>query len=191
MGATTRFVRRRAPDGRLIATRAYFPDRLDQAVRQKTRWVFGIAFQGWDRLGWHRAPVEIWMRLRDRRGPLTALVLFAAYTVLLLAGVGWLASLAGIVHETELAPALILILIANFASFVWRCVMRFGFTAREYGAVEGARAVLRVPVANIVAIMAGRRALFGYVRSLCGATPRWDKTEHDAHPALAMREAIA
>lgn len=37
MGGRTRFVRRRALDGRLIATRAYFPDRLDRAVRQKTR----------------------------------------------------------------------------------------------------------------------------------------------------------
>ena len=191
MGGRTRFVRRRAPDGRLIATRAYFPDRLDHAVRQKTRWVFGIAFQGWDRLGWHRSPAEIWMRLRDRRGPLTALVLAVAYAVLLVAGVGWLASLAGIVHSAELSPLLTFILLANFASFAWRCAMRFGFTAREYGMVEGMRAVLRIPVTNIVAIMAGRRALFGYVRSLRGATPQWDKTEHHAHPALAIRQAIA
>ena len=191
MGGRTRFVRRRAPDGRLIATRAYFPHRLDQAVRQKTRWVFGIAFQGWDRLGWHRSPVEIWMRLRDRRGPLTALVLSIAYAALLLAGMGWLAGLAGITHTAELTSALTIVLLVNFVSFAWRCAMRFGFTAREYGLVEGVRAVLRIPVANIVAIMAGRRALFAYIHSLCGPLPRWDKTEHEIHPTLAMREAIA
>ncbi|WP_374409027.1 glycosyl transferase family protein [Pelagerythrobacter sp.] len=191
MGGHTRFVRRRAPDARLIATRAYFPDRLDHAVRQKTRWVFEIAFQGWDRLGWHRAPVEIWMRLRDRRGPLTALVLAVAYAVLLLAGIGWVAGLAGVTHAAPLSPLLASILLANFASFAWRCVMRFGFTAREYGMAEGLRAVARIPLTNVIAIMAGRRALFGYVRSLRGTTPRWDKTEHAAHPALAMREAIA
>jgi adsorption protein B len=43
--------------------------------------------------------------------------------------------------------------------------------------------VARIPVANVIAIMAGRRALFAYVRTLRGARPRWDKTYHHAHPA--------
>ncbi len=75
MGRTARFLRYRHANGRLVATRAYSPAELDLAVRQKTRWIHGIAFQGWDRLGWHGRPAEIWMRIRDRRGPLTALVL--------------------------------------------------------------------------------------------------------------------
>ena len=50
----SRFLRQRAADGSLIATRAYFPCTLDTAVRQKTRWIHGIALQGWDRLGWSR-----------------------------------------------------------------------------------------------------------------------------------------
>src|SRR3546814_10397441 len=69
-------------DDALVATRAYFPDRLDHVVRQKTRWVHGIALQGWDRTGWSLRPAEFWMRLRDRRGPLTALVLLAGYSLL-------------------------------------------------------------------------------------------------------------
>lgn len=191
MGGRTRFIRRRAPDGRLIATRAYFPDRLSFAVRQKTRWIFGISLQGWDRLGWHGSLAECWMRLRDRRGPFTALVLGIAYAVLVLAAIGWGAGLAGYQHRFELTPLLEAILLVNLASFVWRCAFRFAFTAREYGAAEGIRAVLRIPTANIIAIMAGRRALFAYVRSLRGAPPQWDKTAHHAHPALEMREVAA
>jgi adsorption protein B len=52
---------------------------LGAAVRQKTRWMHGIAYQGWDRLGWSGRLGERWMRLRDRSGPLTALVLAAAF----------------------------------------------------------------------------------------------------------------
>jgi adsorption protein B len=53
------------------------------AVRQKTRWIHGIALQSWDRMGWMGRPVDVWMALRDRRGPLVALVLGAAYALLL------------------------------------------------------------------------------------------------------------
>lgn len=180
---TARFLRYRHADGRLVATRAFFPARLDQAVRQKARWVHGIAFQGWDRLGWHGRPAEVWMRLRDRRGPLTALVLALAYTLMTAVMAGWLMSLAGFAPPLRLSPGLQIILILNFASFCWRVVWRFGFTAREYGWIEGLRAVVRIPVANVIAIMAGRRALIAYLKSFGGQIPQWDKTHHDAHPA--------
>ena len=71
----------------------------------------------------------------------------------------------------------------SFAAFVWRATWRFGFTAREYGLREGLRSLLRIPVANVIAILAGRRALFAYVRTLRGELVRWEKTQHSAHPA--------
>ncbi len=37
--------------GAPIAVRAYFPATLDAAVRQKARWMTGIALAGWDRTG--------------------------------------------------------------------------------------------------------------------------------------------
>jgi len=73
---------------------------------------------------------------------------------------------------------------ANLASFAWRAAMRFAFTAREYGWREGLRAILRLPPANIITIMAGRRALASYVRSLLGGRVRWEKTRHETHPAF-------
>ena len=57
-GGSNYFVRARGADRRLIATRAFFPDRFDTAVRQKSRWVLGIALQGWDRVGWSGAVIE-------------------------------------------------------------------------------------------------------------------------------------
>lgn len=184
LGGRSRFVRCRANDGRLIATRACFPDNLECALRQKTRWIHGIALQSWDRMGWSADPVDLWMRLRDRRGPLIALVLASAYLLLIVATIAWLA------HRADLAPALpmtaaLTILIAfNSASFVWRTAWRFAFTAREYGWTEGVRAVLRIPVANVITILAGRRAFLDYLATLGGAAPRWNKTRHTIHPAL-------
>jgi len=187
-GGRSRFLRVRGEDGQLIATRACFPARTDYAVRQKARWVHGIALQGWDRLGWSGGPGEWWMRLRDRRGPLTALVLFCGYVMLGLGAVLWLAGAIGVTRPWQTDPLLLVLLAVNFVSFVWRAAMRFAFTAREYGWREGMRAVARIPVANTIAIMAGRRALFAYARTLRGTAAQWDKTHHHAHPA-AMADA--
>ena len=192
MGGQSRFLRVRAHDGRLVATRAYFPGQLDAAVRQKTRWLHGIAFQGWDRLGWRLHAGDMWMRLRDRRGPFTALVLAIAYVLLLLSGLAWGLSLIGVAVPLPVSPLLKVVLAANLASLVWRIAMRFAFTAREHGLAEGLFAVARIPVTNIVAIMAGRRAFVAYLRSLGGNPPRWDKTDHRRHPSLApVAEAAA
>lgn len=186
-GGRSLFLRVRGEDGQLVATRACFPARIDRAVRQKARWVHGIALQGWDRLGWGGGLGERWMRLRDRRGPLTALVLFTGYLMLGLATVLWVAGGIGLVRPWHTDPLLATLLAVNLASFAWRAAMRFAFTAHEYGWREGCRAVARIPLANVIAIMAGRRALFAYARTLRGAPPQWDKTYHHAHPAAMAR----
>lgn len=124
-GGRGQFLRARGEDGQLIATRAYFPAQLDHIVRQKTRWVHGIALQGWDRLGWTMRPGEIWMRMRDRRGPMTALVLLMAYLLLALSTLGWGASLLGYGEHLQISTPLKLLLAVNVFSFVWRALMRF------------------------------------------------------------------
>lgn len=190
-GGRSRFLRVRGEDGQLVATRACFPARIDQAVRQKARWVHGIALQGWDRMGWHGGPAECWMRLRDRRGPFAALVLFTGYLLLAGALVLLAADGLGLVHLGNVGPWLGALLSVNLAALAWRLAMRFVFTAREYGWREGVRAVVRFPVANLIAILAARRALAAYVASLAGAKPRWDKTFHHAHPAAALARGLA
>jgi adsorption protein B len=185
------FIRARDASGALVATRSYFPARLSPAVRQKTRWVHGIAFQGWERMGWSLNPVELWMALRDRRGPLTALVLAVAYLLLVVDGLLLGASLAGWSGAVPLSAVLKAMLMLSFAGFLWRAAMRGWFTGREYGWREGVRAVLRIPIGNIIAIMAGRRALQAYLRSLRTGQVSWDKTAHDQHPAMALREVRA
>ena len=183
-GHRARFLRLRDGEGQLIATRAYFPDTLDAAVRQKARWVHGIAFQGWDRLGWGGRAVDLWMAARDRRGPLVALVLFVAYLLVVIGAIVGAAEFAGLVRPLRQPPVMQGLIALCLGGLAWRMVMRLVFTTREYGLGEGVLAMLRIPVANIIAIVASRRAMAAYVRSLAGSTVRWEKTAHYGHPTL-------
>lgn len=186
LGARGSFVRARTTTGRLIATRAYFPSTMKAAIRQKTRWIHGIAFQGWDRLGWRGPPAALWMQLRDRRGPLAALMLAVAYLLVLLGGLELVLTRAGLMATAPLSPLLQALLWLNLAALAWRLAARALFTAREFGGAQGLLAIPRVIVSNTVAIIAARRALMAYARSLRGARVAWDKTEHSLHPASPL-----
>lgn len=187
-GKGGKFLRVRAADGSLVATRAYFPGRLDAAVRQKARWVHGIAFDGWDQLGWSLRPVELWMRLRDRRGPLVAVVLAAAYLLVAATALLWLADAMGWYPAGKLPVLVYWVLIVTTLAFAWRALLRMVLVGREYGWGEGLAAMLRIPVANVIAIMATWRAVRRYAATLRGNPARWDKTEHDRH---LVEDAVA
>jgi len=166
-----------------VATREHFPVTLDAAVRQKARWLTGIALAGWDRLGWQGGIVEHYWRLRDRKAVIGALVTLLAYTAALLTGAvivfGWTTggatALPVLVVEDGWLSQLLLF---NAGLLAWRLLMRFGCTARAYGWREGLRAPPRAVVANLISILACFRALHGFSRSSGGARPVWDKTEH-------------
>jgi adsorption protein B len=177
-GGRSLFLRVWGEDGRLVATREYFPGTLRAAVAQKARWTTGIALAGWDRLGWRGGLAERWMRLRDRQSLLAALLLFAGYMALILwvmlkAGEG----LTGKGPE-PLPPALSALLAANSALLVWRLAVRAAFTASAYGWREGLRAVPRAAVSNGVAMLAAAAALRRYLALRRGGRPEWGKTAH-------------
>ncbi|MBU1254583.1 MAG: glycosyl transferase family protein [Alphaproteobacteria bacterium] len=188
IGGRDRFLRLRTREGRLIATRAYFPSRIDTAIRQKTRWIHGIALQGWDRLGWNGGFLRTWMKLRDRQGPFAAFLLALAYLLVLGSGLIGIAGWFGLFVPFKASPLLATMLAICGIAFVWRALIRAIFTGREFGWREGLLAVVRIPVSNCIAIMAGRRALMAYIATLRGAEAQWDKTEHLDHPTSLMRE---
>ncbi|WP_022684733.1 glycosyl transferase family protein [Sphingomonas phyllosphaerae] len=180
-GMPARFVRwRERAGGALIATRAYFPDTIDAAVRQKARWVTGIALSGWDRTGWghRRNPAEYWMRMRDRRGLLAVIALLAAYAALVGWSVSWLAHAWNGTVPAPVGAGLRVLLMLNAALLCWRLAARAAHTAAEHGWREGCWSIPRALVANYIALLAARRALTRYVGTLLGAAPRWDKTAH-------------
>lgn len=191
-GARGCFARVRDEQGALVAVRAIFPATLGAAIRQKSRWIGGIAFAGWDRTGWARAGAvgDHWMRGRDRRAPLAMLILTAAY----LAGFAW--GVSATVHWATDAPPsplsalLRLLLNANLVLLGWRLLMRMAFTGRVYGAWQALLSIPRFVVGNLVALAATPRALLLYLRMLRGAPPIWEKTDH-VFPDLALSAAAS
>lgn len=178
MGGRSVFIRMRDAAGELVATREYFPDNIQAAVKQKARWMIGISLAGWDRMGWRGGPVEWWMRLRDRRSAMAALVLFAAYLALLIWAVLWLAGLFRPLPPQPMPPLLTYLLWLNLGLMAWRGMTRTLFVGRTYGWCYGLGAIPRTLIANYIAILAARRAVFLYVRSLLGTPLTWDKTQH-------------
>ncbi|HEX7872014.1 MAG TPA: glycosyl transferase family protein [Sphingobium sp.] len=170
--------RLRDAHGDLVATQEYFPDTIADAVKQKARWTVGISLAGWDRLGWGKGWAEAWMRLHDRRALLAAFVLAAAYGGLVTAALVQIAVLFGLTAPMPLTSALRFLLYANGALLAWRIGMRMLFVHRAYGVEQALRSVPRMLVANIIAMMAARRAIVIYIRLWAGGTLRWDKTTH-------------
>ena len=177
LGLKTMFVRIPATPGdrAVVASRGHFPSSLGSAVRQKARWLGGIALAGWDRLGWRGGPGERWMRLRDRRGPLAALLLLAAYLAALLWSQIWLAKALGAPVAVRLDPTLVTLLTINAWLLAWRVLMRAAFTTSAYGWRQGLLSVPRLVVGNVIAVLAAFRAVSIHAG---GRTPRWDKTHH-------------
>ena len=178
MGGRGVFVRMRDAAGELVATREYFPDSLDGAVRQKARWMVGISLAGWDRMGWQGGLAESWMRIRDRRAAIAAVILFAAYVAFLLWGLLVVARWLGLEADHRPSSAVELLLWLNFAFMTWRAAMRAIFVGRSYGWMHGVGAIPRAIIANLIAMLAARRAVFLYLKSLFGKPLVWDKTQH-------------
>jgi bacteriophage N4 adsorption protein B len=113
------------------------------------------------------------MRLRDRRAPLAALIIGLAYLLLItwpiLLWIGGPARLPG------WATAL---LIGNMLLLGWRMLLRFTSVRTYYGGTEAIRAVLRMPISSLIALVSVRRAFVEYVRSRRGGVVIWHKTSH-------------
>lgn len=181
------FARMFDADGELVGTRACFPDTFEAATRQKARWMTGIALAGWDRLGWRGGLAEIWMRLRDRKAVFAAIVLTTAYICIILSVVLLLAQRAGYHNPPAVAPLTRTILFATLLLLCWRIVIRTAFVGLMHGPRQAAMSIPRSLVANIITIVAARKACWGYVRHIFGAQLVWDKTSHAHFPAQASQ----
>jgi adsorption protein B len=172
------FARFRDRHGQLVATQEFFPDKLEDAIRQKSRWMAGISLSGWDRLGWENSWRENWMRLRDRKASFAAIVLAIAYIAIILMGILLLADLIGSYHLQPVSQFLRILLFLNGGFLMWRLLMKCYFVFALYGLREAFLSIPRTIVANMINIMAVWRALSQYMDQLAGQPARWEKTSH-------------
>jgi bacteriophage N4 adsorption protein B len=179
----------------LIATREYFPTRLRAAIRQKSRWVFGIALQGWRSLGWTGPGWNRYMLFRDRKALVTSLVTMLGYFVLFTVLAVWLASRS--FPQLERYPPLVprgsvlwyLVLVATFFLLV-RLAQRAYFVWRLYGPLQALLSIPRQIWGNVINFAATSRALWMFGRQvLRGEIIGWEKTEHE-FPGEAQLQAF-
>ena len=180
-GAHGCFARVREDSGALVAVRAIFPRGFGAAVRQKARWMAGIALAGWDRTGWSRAGgiADHWMRARDRRAPMAMLVLATAYVAMAFWATAAATHWAGGSAAPPIGRITIWILWINAGLLGWRMLMRMVFTARAYGWREAVPSIGRFFVGNAIALCAAPVAVGLYLKLLRGEPPVWHKTAHD------------
>ncbi len=183
-GGRTKMARLIGRDGRLVGTRSCFPETLSASVRQKSRWLTGIAFAGWDRLGWQGCLAQKWMLLHDRRSIFAALVMFLAYAGIASFLLGQFCAAGNRFLSQPMPPILSNLLLVNSLFLFWRLGVRAAFVGAIYGPAEAVLSMLRVVVANLIAILSARRAFATYVRHCFGAPLRWDKTDHIVVPVM-------
>ena len=160
-----------------VATREFFPSKWKTALAQRTRWVMGIALQGWERFGWAGTRSEIYWLWRDRKGLLGNPLGVVANAVFLygLATAMW----------TRMTPLGTELTSVTLAFQVIRIAIRMGCVARVYGLVFALGVPLRLPYANVLNAAATVQAVARYAYARMRRLPlRWVKTEH-SYPTRA------
>lgn len=168
----------------LTATREYFPRRLRSAIRQRTRWVTGIALQSWERDGWQGSWITRYWFWRDRKGLAANPLSLLANVVLIYGLADWAFSQAAhrpsalSVHNSGIA-----FLCCCTLTLQWlRLGLRMFCVGRLYGPLLAAGVPLRVLQGNLINCCASLTALWCYARSRLQRSPLvWQKTEH-AYP---------
>lgn len=173
-----------APGGKgFVATREYFPSTRSTAIRQRTRWITGIALQTWERHGWKGTWADVYWFWRDRKGLLANPLSFST-NVLFAAGLVSFAVAHGAGRPWTLPQRINPALVA--ASLVLQIVhtgIRMTATARTYGWLFALGVPLRIVWANYINAAASVRAISRYAQARLRHEPLvWVKTEH-AYPS--------
>src|SRR3546814_17759487 len=99
------------------------------------------------------------MLWRDRRAPLAALILLAAYAGAILTGLGIAGEWFLGWNATVMGEGMRLLLAVNLLLLCWRMGLRGHFTERCYGLREARFSVPRAFVATVIALLSARPAI--------------------------------
>lgn len=182
LGLPQLFVPLHRLDGAMLATREYFPRHWRSAVRQRSRWVTGIALQGWQRHGWRGPYGQLYWFWRDRKC-LAGSLLTPLANALFLYGAGTWAWAHAWGHPWSLpsavAPWLAPVCGATLTLQAGHLVLRSVCSSHIYGWRFGCLAPLRVPWANWINFRACETALRGFALARWRNQPLvWLKTAH-------------
>lgn len=180
-------------DGNVVCVREYFPETFHTAVRQKSRWIIGIVFQGFKTHRWvddWRLNYFLW---RDRKGVITYFVSFISTLIFAQLCLFWLYDelVAEGYHFLSIFvedPLVQTLLGLNFIFFINRLFQRMVFVRRYYGIGQALLSVPRQLWGNVINFFANVRA---WKQVLQHGDPRrvaWDKTSHE-YPSISQSRA--
>lgn len=167
----------------LVATRAFFLTEFRKAVRQRARWVYGIAWQGLKNIGWDRNVRISYTLLRDRLAFLTNFFYFFGYLLIvyILLVMGIRVFRPDFYIPPLVRPGEIWWKLAQVVLFflVWRLLMRFIFVSKIYGIGTAALTPIRVVVGNVLNFASSTLAMLWLIRAISTRKEQaWIKTEH-------------
>lgn len=166
-----------------VATQEYFPNTLKTAIRQKSRWLLGIALESWTKRGWNGSLADRYMLWRDRKSLISATttalgyVLFAIFMLATLRGGSTFDS-----QMEELAPqgGIVRWLVwANLFFLANRVLQRFTFVYRSYGLLQAVMSPVRIIAGNLINFAAAWSAATSFRKAqTSGLQCDWGKTKH-------------
>lgn len=182
----------RARTAKVICVREYFPDTYTTAVRQKSRWIIGIVFQGFKTHRWSSSPVLNYFLWRDRKGAIANFLSFAAMLVMLqlVALMIYQSTVDGAWQFLSLFVGgawLSTLLWINFFLMANRMLQRIIFVTGYYGLAQGLMAIPRLFWGNVINFMANWRAIRQVIQHGDPRRVAWDKTTHDFPTVNASR----
>ena len=190
-GYSQLFAPLRRTDKEFIATREYFPSKIHSAIRQRTRWITGIALQCWEREGWRGAWRTRYWFWRDRKG-LIANPLSLLTNLLFVAGTAdWIE--AAVQHRpwafAVTNPGIVELCSLTLALQCLRVWLRMMCVARIFGVPFALGVPLRILHGNFINCFASLRAVWGYTHARIRRTHLvWLKTDH-AYPEHATLQS--
>jgi adsorption protein B len=168
---------RRGANASFVATREYFPKHWRAALRQRTRWVTGIALQGWERFGWSGTAAELYWLWRDRKG-------LIASPLGLIANAVFFYGLATAAWE-RMSPLAACLTTATLALGAMRIAVRMFCVARVYGTLFSLGVPVRAIFANALNASATVLAVARYaIAKIKREQIAWLKTQH-SYPTRA------
>ena len=186
-----RYAGRNNREASTVAVREYFPDTFSTAVRQKSRWIIGIVYQGFRTHRWTSSPIMNYFLWRDRKGVITNFASFMAMLLALQLIMIWVCQM--IVHDSykflsifEGDALLYALLLLNFGLMSNRLLQRVIFVTSYYGIIEGLLSLPRLLWGNVINFMANWRALRQVFASGDARRVAWDKTSHE-FPSLGSQ----
>jgi adsorption protein B len=164
-----------------MATREYFPRKWRPAVRQRSRWVVGIALQGWQNHGWRGSWQQIYWFWRDRKGLVGNLISPLVNLVCLYSTASYLCVPAG--QPWHLGSHIPLWASRICFATCWIALVQMGMRFQASARVYGWRFATGVPVRMLWGNLVNCAATAAALKQFSEAQWRretlvWRKTEH-------------